>query len=168
MKGYHNHLDKLVLTSLCGCIYTMGRVKERATKRKTTLPFQPLAGGPQRKIMGGEDWPSLDVDLLRHPEGSPSQRVLTLVSKRTETSWSQKRDKAFQGETSITALTTFGMGQMQKKNNWSQQKTIRELLWESDRATFLSTFFFLLLRSIGNPWRPAKSASCAPHLSAYT
>lgn len=55
-----------------------------------------------------------------------------------------------------------------KKNNWSQQKTFRELLWESDGATFLSTFFFLLLLSIGNPWRPAKSPSCAPHLSAYS
>lgn len=53
-------------------------------------------------------------------------------------------------------------------NDWSQQKAFCGLLWEQEEATFLSTFFFLLLLSIGSPWRPAKSASCAPHFSAYT
>lgn len=93
----------------------MGRAKEQPTKRKTTLPLWPPAGGPQRKTMGGEDWPSLAADSLKHPEGSSSQRDLTLVSKRTEISWIQKRDKVFWQETSIRALTRFDMGQMQKK-----------------------------------------------------
>lgn len=110
------------------------------------------------------------ADLLRYPGGSSSQRDLTLVLKRTEIFCIQKRDKVFHWEISIRALTVFATWAKCKKKSgdWSQQKIFHELLWEQDKAAFLSAFFFLLLLSIGSPWRPAKSASCAPHFSAYT
>lgn len=96
--------------------------------------------------MGGEDWPSLDVDSLRHPEGSPCQRDLTLVSTRTEISWIQKRDKVFQWETSITALTMFSMGEMQKK--WLE--STENFLWATVGIRWgpISQYLFLFATPI--------------------
>lgn len=150
-----------------GCICTMGRAKQQATKRKTALLFlDPCRKSSKRNC--GRGRLIQPADLLRYPGGSSSQRDLTLVLKRTELFCIQKRDKVFHWETSIRSLTMFGSRAKCKQNNdWSQQKTFHGLLQEQDEATFLSPFYFLLLLSIGSPWRPAKSASCAPHFSAH-
>lgn len=146
----------------------MGRAKEQPTKRKTTLPLWPPAGGPQRKTMGGEDWDP--VWLLTHSniQRDPHPRGTWLWSQKGLRSPEFRRGTKSFGRKLPSELSPGLVWAKCGKNDWSQQKCFPVLLWESDGATFLSTFFFLLLLSIGNPWSPAKSASCAPHLSAYS
>lgn len=94
--------------------------------------------------MGGEDWPSLDVGSNQTSRGIPIPEGLDSGLKK---GWDLLNlEEIFLWETSITALTMLGMGQMQKK--WLESTENFPWAIVGNRWGHISQYLFLFATPI--------------------